>query len=70
SQLRADVAARVRDRRLPEPVLTARRVRALARAARLTPAVARDRRAARGPSAVPDRDLPVLGRWVDPAEEV
>jgi GT2 family glycosyltransferase len=69
SQLRADVIARVRDRRMPEPVLTARRLRALGKAARLTPAVARDRRTARGKASVPDSALPVLGRWVDPVEE-
>lgn len=66
TQLRSDVVARVRDRRAPEPVLTLRRLRALAGAARLAPAVARDRRAVRA-AAVPDADLPVLGRWQDPA---
>ena len=49
----------------PEPVPTWRRLRALAAAARLTPPVWRDRRAVRT-GAVPDADLPVLGRWVDP----
>jgi GT2 family glycosyltransferase len=66
TQLRSDVVARVRDRRLPEPVLTLRRLQGLARAARLAPAVARDRRAVRA-GAVPDAQLPVLGRWHDPA---
>ncbi len=65
-QLRGDVVARLRDRRLPEPVLTIRRLRALAGAARLTPAVLRDRRRTRA-GAVPDGALPVLGRWTDPA---
>jgi hypothetical protein len=59
--------ARLRDRRAPEPALTVRRLRALGRAARMTPSVLRDRRATRGPGAVPDSALPVLGRWVDPA---
>lgn len=63
TQLRGDLAARLRDRRLPEPVLTWRRLRALAGAARLTPSVLRDRRAVRA-GAVPDP--PVLGRWQDP----
>jgi GT2 family glycosyltransferase len=67
SQLRPDVVARLRDRRAPEPALTVRRLRALGRAARMTPSVLRDRRATRGPGAVPDSALPVLGRWVDPA---
>ena len=65
-QLRSDLVARVRDRRLPEPVLTARRVRALVAAARLSPAVLRDRAGVRGPGAVADDLLPVLGRWHDP----
>ena len=65
-QLRADVVARLRDHRAPEPVLTARRIRALGRAARLTPAVWRDRRAVRRAATVAGDDLPVLGRWQDP----
>ncbi|MCW2777499.1 MAG: hypothetical protein JWN17_1224 [Frankiales bacterium] len=65
-QLRGDVVARVRDRRPPEPVLTLRRLQGLAAAARLTPAVWRDRAAVRT-AAVPDEALPVLGRWTDPA---
>jgi hypothetical protein len=65
-QLRGDVVARVRDGRPPEPVLTARRLRGLAAAARTTPAVLRDRRAVRT-GAVADDRLPVLGRWRDPA---
>ncbi|MEX2289325.1 MAG: glycosyltransferase family 2 protein [Mycobacteriales bacterium] len=65
-QLRGDVLARLRDRRRPEPVLTARRLRGLAGAARLLPQVLRDRKAVRA-HAVPDDDLPVLGRWRDPA---
>ncbi|MCW2607914.1 MAG: hypothetical protein JWO60_2607 [Frankiales bacterium] len=69
TQLRGDVVARVRDRRLPEPVLTWRRLRGLAGAARLTPAVWRDRAAVRR-GAVPDAALPVLGRWVEPVEGV
>ncbi len=69
TQLRADVVARLRDRRLPEPVLTWRRVRGLAGAARLTPQVWRDRPAARA-GALPDHDLPVLGRWTDPVEGI
>ena len=66
NQVRGDVVARVRDRRLPEPVLTARRLRGLAAAARLTPAVLSDRRTVRR-GAVADDALPVLGRWSDPA---
>ncbi|MDP3711103.1 MAG: glycosyltransferase [Mycobacteriales bacterium] len=66
-QLRGDVVARLRDRRAPEPVLTTRRLRALARALRLLPAVLADRRAVRGGASVVDADLPVLGRWHDPA---
>ena len=69
AQLRADVLARVRDRRTPEPVLTGRRVRGMARAAAATPGVVRDRRTVRGSGAVRDADLPVLGRWRDPAGE-
>ena len=65
-QLRSDVVARVRDRRLPELVLTARRVTALARAARLLPAVLRDARRLRRTATVADDALPVLGRWRDP----
>ncbi len=65
-QLRGDVVARLRDRRVPEPVLTARRLRGLASAARLTPSVLRDRRTTRQ-DAVADQSLPVLGRWHDPA---
>lgn len=64
-QLRADVVARLRDRRAPEPVPTLRRLRGLASAARLTPAVLADRRAVRA-GALPDAVLPVLGRWTDP----
>jgi GT2 family glycosyltransferase len=67
TQLRADVVARLRDHRVPEPVLTARRLRALVRAAAATPGVLRDRRTVRGPGAVRDDALPVLGRWQDPA---
>jgi GT2 family glycosyltransferase len=67
TQLRSDVVARLRDHRAPEPALTARRVRALARALAATPAVLRDRRTVRGPGAVRDDALPVLGRWQDPA---
>jgi GT2 family glycosyltransferase len=66
TQLRGDVVARVRDRRRPEPTLTVRRVRALASAARLTPAVLRDRRTVRRGATVADDALPVLGRWRDP----
>ncbi len=65
-QLRGDVVARLRDGRPPEPALTARRLRGLAAAARLTPAVLRDRRSVRR-GAVPDDALPALGRWHDPA---
>lgn len=65
-QVRGDVVARLRDRRRPEPVLTARRLRGLAAAARTTPSVLRDRRAVRT-GAVADDRLPVLGRWRDPA---
>lgn len=65
-QVRRDLVARVvRDRRLPEPVLTGRWLRALAAAARLTPAVLRDRRTVRRGATVADDDLPVLGRWHD-----
>lgn len=64
-QLRGDVVARLRDRRPPEPVLVLRRLRALAAAARLAPAVLRDRAAVRA-GAAPDADLPVLGRWQEP----
>ena len=66
TQLRSDLVARLRDRRLPELALTARRVRALAGAARLTPAVLRDRRSVRRGASVADDVLPVLGRWQDP----
>ena len=65
-QLRADFLARVRDRRRPELVPTARRLKALWGAARLTPAVVRDRRVVRGAATVQDIDLPVLGRWHEP----
>ena len=66
-QLRRDLVARVvRDRRLPELVITGRELRALASAARLTPDVLRDRRSVRGGATVPDDALPVLGRWRDP----
>ena len=67
-QVRADVLARVRDRRLPELVLTGRRLRALAAALRLTPDVVRDRRAVRAGATVADQHLPVLGRWQDPSQ--
>jgi hypothetical protein len=67
AQVRADVVARIRDHRVPEPVLTTRRLRGMARAVAATPAVARDRRTVRGHGAVRDADLPVLGRWRDPA---
>ena len=67
AQLRADVAARLRDHRAPEPALTWRRLRGMARAARATPGVVRDRRSVRGRGAVRDAELPVLGRWRDPA---
>jgi GT2 family glycosyltransferase len=66
TQLRSDVVARLRDRRRPEPALTVRRLRGLAAAARMTPAVLRDRRSVRGGASVPDNALPVLGRWQDP----
>ncbi len=66
-QLRADVAGRLRDHRTPELVLTGRRLRAMGSAARQTPAVLRDRRAVRRRATVADDDLPVLGRWHDPA---
>ncbi len=66
TQLRSDVVARVRDRRAPEPTLTLRRLHALAGAARLTPAVWRDRRPTRA-GAAPDATLPILGRWTEPA---
>ncbi len=56
-QLRGDVLARVRDRRLPEPVLTVRRLRGLARAAGTTPSVWRDR----APGPVPTWTEPVEG---------
>jgi GT2 family glycosyltransferase len=71
AQVRADVAARLRDGRVPEPELTLRRLRGLARAAAATRSVVRDRRTVRGRGAVRDADLPVLGRWRDPigAEE-
>ena len=68
-QLRDDVVSRLRDRRVPELVPTWRRLRATAGAARLMPDVWRDRPAVRT-GAVPDADLPVLGRWVDPVEGV
>jgi GT2 family glycosyltransferase len=65
-QLRRDLIARVvRDRRLPEPVMCARWLRALVGAARLTPSVLRDRRTVRSGATVADDDLPVLGRWHD-----
>ncbi|MDT7570380.1 MAG: hypothetical protein QOE05_554 [Actinomycetota bacterium] len=65
-QLRADLVGRVvRDRRLPEPVMTGRWLRALAGAARWTPSVLRDRRTVRGGATVADDALPVLGRWHD-----
>jgi GT2 family glycosyltransferase len=65
-QLRRDLIARViRDRRAPEPVMCGRWLRALGGAARLTPAVLRDRRSVRGGATVADDDLPVLGRWHD-----
>lgn len=66
SQLRGDVVARVRDRRVPELVLTGRRLKALAAAARLTPDVLRTRRSVRRGATVADDALPVLGRWQDP----
>jgi GT2 family glycosyltransferase len=65
-QLRADVVARIRDRRAPEPAMTVRRLRALARAARLVPAVRRDRSTVRGGATAADRELPILGRWQEP----
>jgi GT2 family glycosyltransferase len=65
-QLRSDLVARVvRDRRLPEPVMSGRWLRALAAAARLTPGVLRDRRSVRRGATVADDALPVLGRWHD-----
>jgi GT2 family glycosyltransferase len=65
-QAKRDVVARVvRDRRLPELVMTGRELRALFGAARLTPSVVRDRRTVRGGATVPDDALPVLGRWHD-----
>ena len=67
AQLRGDVLARLRDHRAPEPALTLRRIRGMAKAAAATPGVVRDRRTVRGRGAVRDADLPVLGRWRDPA---
>jgi GT2 family glycosyltransferase len=67
AQLRADVAARLRDHRPPEPTLTVRRLRALAAAARLTPGVLADRRRVRAAATVADDALPVLGRWREEA---
>ena len=64
-QLRDDVVSRLRDRRAPELVPAWRRARGLTGAARLMPAVWRDRPTVRT-GAVRDADLPVLGRWVDP----
>jgi GT2 family glycosyltransferase len=65
-QARRDLVARVvRDHRPPEPVMTGRWLRALASAARSTPAVLRDRRTVRRGATVADDDLPVLGRWHD-----
>jgi GT2 family glycosyltransferase len=65
-QLRRDVVARVlRDRRLPEPVMTGRELRAIAGAARLAPGVLRDRRSVRRGATVADGALPVLGHWHD-----
>ena len=61
-QLRADVAGRVRDRRRPELVLTGRRLRAIARAARQAPGLRADRTAIRSAATVPDQALPILGR--------
>ena len=69
AQLRADVVARLRDRRAPEPVLTVRRLRAMAAAARLTPVLRRERSTLVATGVVPDAELPVLGRWRDPTEE-
>jgi GT2 family glycosyltransferase len=66
NQLRADVVARLRDHRAPEPVPTARRLRALAAAVRMAPAVLRTRREVRAGATVADTDLPVLGRWHEP----
>ncbi len=66
AQVRADLLGRVRDRRRPEPVLTARRLLALASAAQNTPPVLKDRRRVRGRATVADDALPVLGRWQDP----
>ena len=66
-QLRGDVLGRLRDRRAPEPVLALRRLRALVSAARATPSVLRDRACVRRRATVADDDLPVLGRWHDPA---
>jgi GT2 family glycosyltransferase len=65
-QMRRDLVARVvRDRRMPEPVMTGRELRALVAAARLAPAVLRDRRSVRRGATVPDDALPVLGHWHD-----
>lgn len=66
NQLRADVVARVRDRRMPEPVMTLRRVTALVRAARLARDVRKDRDSVRAAATVADSDLPILGRWQEP----
>ena len=64
-QLRSDLVARVvRDRRVPEPVMTGRWVRALG-AAGLTPGCSRDRRSVRRGATVADDALPVLGHWHD-----
>lgn len=65
TQLRSDVVARLRDRRLPEPALTARRLQGLVGAAAMTPTVWRDRGQVRK-GARPETSLPVLGRWSDP----
>ena len=60
------VCRRVRDRRRPELVLTARQLSAMASAGRNTPPVLRDRRQVRRRATVADEALPVLGRWQDP----
>ena len=66
NQLRGDVIGRLRDRRVPETVLTGRHLKALAAALRLTPDVLRTRRIVRRGATVADDALPVLGRWQDP----
>jgi GT2 family glycosyltransferase len=68
-QAKGDVAARLRDRRHPELVLTARRTVALAAALRHLPGVFRSRRDVRRYRLRDDAGLPILGRWRDPTEQ-